>query len=125
MDFNYSLKPFDMPVEEIEKFKKHKFDFINRLNFSGTYYTSIRLVSSMFNELFLILNTNESKDFNIDYVKIYTWDFEKINVHFDIFKSDLQKSISEDSFNNIMKFYKSYIEKLTEISNYNLSKIGV
>lgn len=113
MTHNYTIKGFAATEDEIKIIKAAKWNLIDRLNWSGCYYSSNRIISSMFNQLFLLFNTEDEKSFDISEYEIGSFDFKKIDEHSNIFYQELKdKNLSEELFNIIEKFLTSYIKEL-------------
>lgn len=113
MKHNYTVKGIKVAENEIKIIKDAKWNLIDRLNFSGTYYSSIRILSSMFNQLILLFNTDEEETFDISEYEVGLYDFKNFDKYLEIFYKELKdKNLSQEMFNEIEKFLTSYIKEL-------------
>ena len=113
MTHNYTVKGLKVAENEIKIIKDAKWNLIDRLNFSGTYYSSIRMLSSMFNQLILLFNTDEEATFDISEYEVGFHDFKRFDEYLETFYEELKdKNLSQEMFNEIEKFLTSYIKEL-------------
>ena len=113
MTHNYTIKGLKVAENEVKIIKDAKWNLIDRLNFSGAYYSSIRMLSSMFNQLILLFNTEEEATFDISEYEVGFNDFKRFDEHLKIFYQELKdKNLSQEMFNEIEKFLTSYIKEL-------------
>lgn len=113
MTHNYTVKGLKVAENEIKIIKDAKWNLIDSLNFSGTYYSSIRMLSSMFNQLILLFNTEEEATFDISEYEVGFHDFKRFDEYLKIFYQELKdKNLSQEMFNEIEKFLTSYIKEL-------------
>lgn len=113
MTHNYTVKGLKVEENEIKIIKDAKWNLIDRLNFSGTYYSSIRMLSSMFNQLIFLFNTDDEATFDISEYEVGFHDFKRFEEYLKIFYQELKdKNLSQEMFNEIEKFLTSYIKEL-------------
>lgn len=114
----YSIKGFNISETDEKAVRAAKYDYINQLNYSGSYYRSIRVLSGMFNEIFELFNTDKEKSFDLnEHHEISAFDVPKFTSFSEKFFSDLKKSnVSNDTFKFFKKFVNEYINILDEHS---------
>lgn len=116
----YSIKGFKISETDEKAVRAAKYDYINQLNYSGSYYRSIRVLSGMFNEIFELFNTDKEKSFDLnEHHEISVFDVPKFTSFSERFFSDLKKSnVSDDTFEFFKNFVNEYINVLDEHSKH-------
>jgi len=113
----YTIKGFPISAADEKIVRTAKFDYIQRLNFSGTYYQSIRYVSGMFNEIFELFNKEEEKTFQMDNKEISSFDVPKFHSYAESFYKDMKdKNVSPEIYEYFRNFIVEYVTLLDKIS---------
>ena len=117
MTYSYSIKGIQISILDIKNVRQAKWDYINRLNWSGTYYSSIRCLSGMFNEIFSIFNTEKEETFDISNREIGEYDAKKMREYSEKFFEDMKKTnVSQELYDYFHKFVVEYVNLLEQVS---------
>lgn len=117
MTYSYSIKGIQISILDIKNVRQAKWDYINRLNWSGTYYSSIRCLSGMFNEIFSIFNTEKEETFDISNREIGEYDAKKMREYSEKFFEDMKKTnVSQEIYDYFHTFVVEYVNLLEQVS---------
>lgn len=117
MTYSYSIKGIQISILDMKNVRQAKWDYINRLNWSGTYYSAIRCLSGMFNEIFSIFNTEKEETFDISNREIGEYDAKKMREYSEKFFEDMKKTnVSQEIYDYFHKFVVEYVNLLEQAS---------
>lgn len=117
MTYSYSIKGIQISILDMKNVRQAKWDYINHLNWSGTYYSAIRCLSGMFNEIFSIFNTEKEETFDISNREIGEYDAKKMREYSEKFFEDMKKTnVSQEIYDYFHKFVVEYVNLLEQVS---------
>lgn len=117
MTYSYSIKGIQISILDMKNVRQAKWDYINHLNWSGTYYSAIRCLSGMFKEIFSIFNTEKEETFDISNREIGEYDAKKMREYSEKFFEEMRKlKVSSEIYNYFHNFVVEYVDLLEQVS---------
>lgn len=117
MTKNFNIKAINISEDDFKKVKEFKYKYIDFMNFSGVFYSSIRFVSAVMNNMLENFNKQDELNLPIGGFEARQWDLDQLRLHGAEFLRVLKtKKIDESIFEHVEDVFNRAVDELEKMT---------